>query len=291
MRLFCFFVFLIPQIIFAQAGKEILIYPGDDSNLEMTKKGATPKLYSYQIPNAKPNTPALLIFPGGGYTMHAIDHEGHKIAKWANAHGAHAFVLQYRLGQFDGSGNKHPDMLNDAKRAMRYIRSHAKEWNLNPDLITIMGFSAGGHLASSLATHFDDGIKGDSIDATSCLPNICVLAYPVISMNDKYTHWGSRRFLLGPTPKQKDIDFLSSNLQVRAQTPPTFIFHTSDDKSVPVQNSVNYYLALREMGIPATLHIFEHGPHGVGLAENDPTLVQWKNLLENWLKQWKVFSK
>ncbi len=282
---------ILPTLFFAQAGKELMIYPQKSNNLPMTEKGAVATLYSYRLPNATPNTPALLIFPGGGYTMHAIDHEGHKIAQWANAHGAHAFVLKYRLGKFDGTGNQHPDMLHDAQRALRYIRAHAKAWNINPDLIGIMGFSAGGHLASTLATHFDDGIEGDSIDATSCLPNICVLAYPVITMNDKYTHWGSRRFLLGPTPKQKDLDNLSNNLQVKPQTPPTFIFATSDDKSVPVQNSVLYYLALREMGIPATLHIFEHGNHGVGLAENDQTLSQWKSLLENWLIQWKVFSK
>lgn len=286
-----FLLFLIfPFFIFAQAGKEILIYPGNGSDLKMTEDGAIAKLYSYQLPEAQPKTPALLIFPGGGYTMHAIDHEGHKIAQWANANGAHAFVLKYRLGKFDGTGNQHPNMLNDAKRAIRYIRAHADEWNINPDLIAIMGFSAGGHLASTLATHFDDGIDGDSIDATSCLPNICVLAYPVISMNDEYAHWGSRRFLLGPTPKQKDMDYLSSQLQVRPQTPPTFLFHTSDDKVVPVQNSVHYYLALRQMGIPATLHVFEHGLHGVGLAENDKTLVQWKVLLENWLRAWKVFK-
>lgn len=297
MRILILLLFF-PFSLFAQAGKEIPIYPlssvptplNKDGKEDMREKGASAKLYSYRLPNAQPNTPALLIFPGGGYTMHAIDHEGFKIAQWANAHGAHAFVLKYRLGKFDGSGNKHPDMLHDAQRAIRYIRAHAKEWNVNPDLIAIMGFSAGGHLASTLATHFDDGIEGDSIDATSSLPNICVLAYPVITMNDQYTHWGSRRFLLGPTPAQKDLDYLSSNLQVRAQTPPTFIFATSDDKSVPVQNSVYYYLALRQMGIPATLHIFEHGPHGVGLAENDHTLVQWKHLLENWLVQWKVFA-
>lgn len=294
-----FFLFLFPSFIFAQAGKEIAIYPLSkeiqplvrNGKEDMKEKGAVAKMYSYTLPNAKPNTPVLLIFPGGGYTMHAIDHEGHKIAKWANKHGAHAFVLKYRLGKFDGSGNKHPDMLDDAKRAIKYIRHHAKDWNADPNMIAIMGFSAGGHLASTLSTHFDDGIEGDAIDSTSSLPNICVLAYPVISLNDEYTHWGSRRFLLGPTPKAEDIEFLSSQNHVQPQTPPTFIFSTSDDKSVPVQNSVNYYLALRKMGIPATLHVFEHGPHGVGLAENDTTLVQWKKLLENWLIQWGVFEK
>ena len=235
---------------------------------------------------------AVMICPGGGYTMLAMDHEGEQVAKWFNERGVHAFILKYSLGKFDGSGAKHPDMINDAKRAFRIIRSGALKWNIDPDKIGVMGFSAGGHLAATLCTHFDDGNKlaEDIIERESCLPNFCILAYPVITMEGPDAHWGSRRFLLGPTPSRKDISDLSNEKHVSAITPPTFIFHTGDDASVPVQNSIDYYHALRKYGIPAELHIFEHGRHGVGLVVEDEALGQWQWLLENWLKRWKVIQ-
>ena len=233
---------------------------------------------------------AIIICPGGGYVMRSMRKEGREVAEWYAKRGTHAFVLKYRLGKFDGTGARHPDMLHDLQRAVRYVRFHAAELGVNPDMIGVMGFSAGGHLAAAVSTHFDAGEANatDQVERVSCLPNFAVLAYPVIIMNGPHTHWGSRRFLLGPTPDPKAVEDMSLEHQVKPITPPTFIFHTSDDKSVDVENSVLYYLALRKMGIPAEMHIFQHGPHGVGLAKEDPTLSEWTVLLETWLKNWGV---
>ena len=270
---------------FAQNGEIHYLYPNRDTT-------NAPAIFVNLAPAEIASGAVVMICPGGGYTMLAYSHEGNRVAQWFNERGVHAIILRYSLGKFDGTGHKHPDMLNDAKAGFRMIRSHAEEWGINPDMVGVMGFSAGGHLASTLATHFDDGQvdKDGKVIIPSCLPNFCILGYPVITMNDEFTHWGSRRFLLGPTPRDEDIQNLSNQLQVKPQTPPTFIFHTSDDKSVPVQNSIEYYLALRKMGIPVEMHIFEHGPHGVGLAASDPTLSQWTVLLEDWLRRWKVIG-
>ncbi len=274
------------------------------SVLAYSQKGERMELYNYNNPSkndpalyinmakkVKATGAAILICPGGGYVMEAFDHEGDQIADWFNEHGVHAFILKYSLGKFDGSGSKHPDMMHDVKRAFRIIRANAKKWKIDPNKIGVMGFSAGGHLASTLATHFDDGNpeSDDDIEKMSCLPNFCILAYPVIMMKGEYTHWGSRRFLLGPTPTKSDVDLLSNDEHVSELTPPTFLFATSDDNVVPVQNTIHYYLALRKYGIPCEMHIFEHGKHGVGLAQDDKTLHQWVGLLEDWLVRWKVF--
>jgi acetyl esterase/lipase len=251
-----------------------------------------PCIFPYLMKSEK-QVAGVLIFPGGGYRIHAMDHEGKKVAKWFNDRGVNAFIVKYRLGLFEGNGNLQPTMLNDAIRAMQYIRSNSKQFNIDPAKIGVIGFSAGGHLASLLSVHFEDKFVGrDDLDSTiSAQPDFCILAYPVITMNDKYSHWGSRRFSLGTNPTKYEMDFYSSNYQVKPNTPPTFLFHTSDDKSVPVENSILYYLALREMGIPVEIHILEHGVHGVGLAETDPILMQWTELLETWLRHWGVIKK
>ena len=266
--------------IFAQVGERIQLYEG--------QLGESPSFY-VNLAAGTDVKPTVLIMPGGGYQLLAMDHEGEVVAKWFQERGVNAIILEYSLGKFDGSGSKHPTMLNDAKRAMRILRSNAKRWNIDSNKIAVMGFSAGGHLASTLATHSDSGnsAAADPIEHFSCVPNLCILSYPVIMMDGPYTHWGSRRFLLGPTPNSKDILSLSNENQVNVTTPPTILFHTSDDASVPVQNSVYYYLALRELGIPAEMHIFEHGKHGVGLIVDDFGLSQWESLLENWLVRWK----
>lgn len=278
------FFLLIPFALFGQKSEQIPLY-------ESKPDSTAPSLFVHLAKDNK-NGASVIIIPGGGYAVLAIDHEGNQIANWFNERGVNAFILQYSLGKFDGTGGKHPDMLNDAKRAIRLVRNNSDKWNLNKNHIGVMGFSAGGHLAATLSTHFDDGDKlsMDLIERESSLPNFCILAYPVISMESEYTHWGSRRFLLGPTPSPELVHDLSNEHQVSGITPPTFIFHTSDDKVVPVQNSVHYYLALRKYGIPAEMHIFEHGRHGVGLVTEDPTLKQWSALLEDWLKRWKVIK-
>ena len=285
-RIINFFCYLLLVVnASAQTGEELFLHDGRHAE-------GDPAIF-VNLAKSNPTKAAVLIIPGGGYTMIAMSHEGNKVAEWFNQRGVHAFILRYSLGKFDGSGSKHPDMINDAKRAFRMIRSNAEKWGIDKNKIGVMGFSAGGHLAATLCTHFDNGNKEatDIIEQESCLPNFGILAYPVITMEETFTHWGSRRFLLGPTPSQKDIQNLSNEKQVSGITPPTFIFHTSDDKAVPVQNSLAYYMALRKFGIPVEMHIFEHGNHGVGLVVDDFALKQWSALLENWLMRWKMIDK
>ena len=272
------------SISYLQAQKEMLLYPNRAPAAMGNEDKDKPALFLYF---AKENLTggAVMICPGGGYGHLAMDHEGKQIAEWYNSLGVHAFVLRYRLGNHEGTGYQHPTMLNDAKRGIRTIRTNAKEWGINPDKIGIMGFSAGGHLASTLGTHFDDGDQEaiDPIERASSLPNFMVLGYPVISLNTKYVHAGSRRNLLGATPNSKEVSSLSNETQVSALTPPTFLFHTDEDRAVPPENSVLFYLALREAGIPAELHIYEKGRHGVGFAPDDAILSTWKERLKDWL--------
>jgi acetyl esterase/lipase len=210
-----------------------------------------------------------------------MDKEGYQVAQWLNSIGVSAFVLQYRLGP----RYHHPSELQDAQRAIRLVRSRAAQYGFQPDRIGIMGFSAGGHLASTAGTHFDAGNAraADPIDRAGSRPDFLVLCYPVISFTS-YVHRGSVTFLLGENPDPKLVENLSNELQVTAQTPPAFLFHTDADKTVPVENSVLFYLAMRKAGVPAELHIYEHGNHGVGLAQNDPALSSWPGRLADWLR-------
>ena len=228
------------------------------------------------------NTPAVVVCPGGGYVQLAMNHEGRQVANYLNSLGIAAFVLRYRLGP----RYHHPIELGDAQRAIRTLRSHAADWRLDPSRIGIMGFSAGGHLAMTAATNFDGGVARaqDAVDRFSSRPDFVVLGYPVISMTEAWTHPGSKTNLLGTTPDPALARSLSGELAVIKDTPPTFIFHTNADTAVPAENSVYYYLALRKMGVAAEMHIFEKGPHGVGLANDDPALSEWSKLLANWLR-------
>lgn len=273
--------------------EEFLLYPGGAPGALGDQPKDKPSLTFYPAPAAKATGAAVMICPGGGYAMLALDHEGKQIAEWYNEQGLHAFVLKYRLGSRGGTSYRHPTMLNDAKRGFRMIRSRAVEWGVNPDQIGVMGFSAGGHLASTLATHFDDGDPRaeDPIERVSCLPSFLVLGYPVISLNTEYAHAGSRHFLLGPTPNIAEVDSLSNETQVTALTPPTFLFHTDEDSGVPPENSVLFYLALRRAGVPAEMHIYERGKHGVGFAPDDPVLSTWKERLRDWLKNRGVLGE
>jgi acetyl esterase/lipase len=211
-----------------------------------------------------------------------MDKEGEQVAAWLNSLGVTAFVLKYRLGP----SYHHPIELGDAQRAIRTVRFRAAEYRVDPARIGIMGFSAGGHLASTAGTHFDAGIPGaaDPIDRIGSRPDFLVLCYPVISLHDPYAHVGSRVMLLGNAPDPTLVDNLSNESQVTAETPPTFLFHTANDRTVPVENSVNFFLALRKAGVPAEMHIYESGPHGVGLAATDATLSSWPARLEAWLR-------
>lgn len=240
-----------------------------------------PSVQLYQPRTDRASGAAIIVCPGGGYRALA-PHEGHDVAVWLNSIGVTAVVLKYRLGP----KYQHPVMMQDALRAIRFTRSKAAEWKIDPSRVGIMGFSAGGHLASTVATHFDTGNLNarDPIDRLSSRPDVAILCYPVITMTDPFAHKGSRQNLLGENPSQLLIDLMSNEKQVTEWTPPTFLFHTADDASVPVENSMMFASALRQKKVPHELHVYEHGRHGVGLAPNDPTLGTWPKLLENWLR-------
>jgi acetyl esterase/lipase len=225
---------------------------------------------------------AVIVAPGGGYSALAMDHEGRQVASWFNAMGISAFVLKYRLGP----RYHHPIELGDAQRAIRFVRSRAQEFGVPIDRIGMMGFSAGGHLTSTAGTHFDAGKPdaADPVDRVSSRPDFLILGYPVISFDPAIAHAGSVRNLLGDKPDPTLIADLSNELRVTSETPPTFLFHTTSDPGVPVENSVRFYLALVKAKVPAEMHLFANGPHGVGLALGDPELSLWPTLLTNWLR-------
>jgi acetyl esterase/lipase len=197
--------------------------------------------------------------------------------------GISGFVLKYRLGP----KYHHPVELEDAQRAIRLVRSRAAQWNLDPKRIGILGFSAGGHLASTAATHFDSGSASalDPIDRAGSRPDLAILVYPVISMQEPYAHVASRTNLLGADPDHELEKSLSNDLQVTPNTPPCFVVHTADDHTVPVENSLLFVMACRKNGVPVELHVFEHGPHGFGLGSGDPTLSTWPDLAAQWLRR------
>jgi acetyl esterase/lipase len=232
---------------------------------------------------------AVIVAPGGGYSVLAANHEGRQVANWLNAAGITAFVLKYRLGP----RYHHPIELGDAQRAIRLVRAHAAEYGVRPDHIGMIGFSAGGHLTSTVETHFDSGSPkaSDPIDRASSRPDFAILGYPVISFTAPYSHRGSAEELLGDSPDPKLLENLSNDTQVTPQTPPTFLLSTSEDTVVPVENSVAFYLALHKAHVPAELHIFQKGPHGVGLDLGDPALGAWPTLLINWLRGLRLLEK
>jgi acetyl esterase/lipase len=248
-----------------------------------------PTLTIYLPVNPSESGTAVIVAPGGSYGMLASNHEGRQVANWLNAFGVTAFVLKYRLGP----RYHHPIELGDAQRAIRLVRSRAKEFGFLTDRIGMMGFSAGGHLASTAGTHFDGGNPGasDPIDRVSCRPDFLVLAYPVISLTAPYTHQGSATNLLGENADANLRAELSNELHVIPQTPPTFLFSTTTDTVVPPENTVAFYLALRKAGVAAEMHVFENGPHGVGLDLSDPVIGQWPVLLANWLRARGLLAK
>lgn len=257
-----------------------LLWPGGAPGALGETDADKPSLAIY-LPE-KANGMGVLVCPGGGYGHLAMDHEGKQIAEWLNAHGVAAFVLKYRLGP----KYRHPIELGDAKRALRLVRANAAEFHVSPDRIGAWGFSAGGHLVSTLGTHFDAGdpAAADPIERASSRPSFLILAYPVVTMLDPYTHKGSRTNLLGESPDPALVQALSNETQVTKDTPPAFLFHTNADNAVPVENSVHFYLALRKAGVPAEMHIYLLGRHGVGLAQSDPVLSSWPDRLAAWLK-------
>ena len=237
----------------------------------------------------KPNGAAVVICPGGGYGGLAMDHEGTQVAEYFNKLGVHAFVLEYRIAKGDRKGPLgHAPML-DVNRAIRVVRSKAKDLEIDAKRIGLMGFSAGGHLASTGGTHFDDGLlkdRADDIDANGCRPDFLILCYPVITMEPGVTHGGTRMNLLGKEPDAKDVEYFSNEKRVTKETPPTFIFHTDEDTAVLPENAIRFYAALKKAKVPAELHIYEKGPHGVGInpkTKSEGTNA-WRDRLTDWLK-------
>ncbi|MGB5435340.1 MAG: alpha/beta hydrolase [Maribacter sp.] len=228
---------------------------------------------------------AVVIFPGGGYRILAYDWEGTDIAKFLNGKGIAGIVVKYRLPSDASQTDKHNVPLIDAQRALRMVRSKAVDYHIDPNKIGIIGFSAGGHLASTLGTHFNEKVYEpiDEVDTVSARPDFMVLGYPVITFSDK-THQGSRMFLLGDYPKSELVEHFSNERQVTENTPPTFIFHATDDGAVPVENSLMFYKALKDKGVSATMHIYPKGGHGFSLARKDKHLRGWTERMFEWME-------
>jgi len=239
------------------------------------------------LPNASRATgEAVLICPGGGYRILAWDWEGENVARMFNSHGIAAVVLKYRLPSQVSQTEPTKVPLCDAQRAMRMVRHYAKDWGISQDKIGVMGFSAGGHLASTLSTHYDKGdlSNADPIERQHCRPDFSILMYGVITMDEETTHAGSRRSLLGDNPSDELVEYYSSEKQVDEQTPPAILIHSTDDRGVPVENSLGYYMALKEHEVKAEMHIYPYGGHGFGLADDRGHLGTWPDRVVDWIK-------
>lgn len=278
--------FLAAGLALAEPQAPIVLWPGGAPGALGKDEKDIPTITPYLPDPAKATGAAMVICPGGGYGGLA-GHEGNDYALFLNQHGVTAFVLKYRLGP---GGYRHPSMLLDAARAVRTVRARADEWKLDPKRVGIMGSSAGGHLASTLVTHFDNGDPNasDSIEKQSSRPDLGVLCYPVITMGE-HTHQGSRNNLLGPNPSPELIKLLSNEQQITKDTPPCFIWHTWEDKGVKIENALSFAAALQRAGVPFDLHVYEKGGHGIGLKDKPPFANPhpWSRDLVFWLKERK----
>ena len=265
----------IPNAIQSETYQEVY-----EPKIGRVRKVKTPTLTIFAP--EKPNGTAVVICPGGGYSNLSIKSEGTDVAIWLNSLGITAFVLKYRLPNDTIMQQKSIAPLQDAQEAIRYVRRNAQKWQLNSDKIGIMGFSAGGHLAASLSTRFDEKIY-EITDQISAKPNFSILIYPVISMREDITHKGSRNKLLGISPSMEQLKLFSTDEQVNAQTPPTFLIHAIDDKGVPVENSMQYFTALKKHQVLSEIHLYQSGGHGFGLGKTGPSLL-WPQQCAAWLQ-------
>ncbi|MEE9429565.1 MAG: alpha/beta hydrolase [Melioribacteraceae bacterium] len=257
----------------------------NDNGMEVVRLVQKPNIKVYLPAKKNANGKAVVICPGGGYHVQVTDWEGSDIAKYFNSKGIAAIVLKYRLPFSKSNITPHKSPLLDAKRAMRLVRHNAKEWNINKNEIGIMGFSAGGHLASTLGTHFDYGIKDskDEIDSISSRPDFMILMYAVVTFKKEFGHIGSKNALFGDNENATLVEYYSNELQVSEDTPPTILIHSTDDKAVPVKNSLVFYEALVEKGVNAEMHIYPYGGHGFSLAIGKGYLQTWTDRVFDWL--------
>ncbi len=274
----------------ATAAKTELLWPEGAPGANGTEAKDKPTLIIHLPAKDKATGCAIVVCPGGGYGGLAMDHEGKQIAAWLNGHGIAAFICDYR---HRGKGYGHPAPLQDAQRAIRTVRARSKEFDVNPERIGILGFSAGGHLTSTALTHFDagDSAAKDPVQQASCRPDFGVLCYPVIAFEQPFTHRGSQKNLLGENADPELVKSLSNELQVTKETPPTFLWHTFEDTGVPPENSIVFYQAMLKNKVPGELHIFEKGRHGVGLGKGIPGTEQWSELCIAWIQGRGLLAK
>ncbi len=268
-------------------GNNECLQPEETFNGKSVQFVSVPTLTIY-LPDKDLNTgAAIVICPGGGYAMEAMDHEGYQYAEYLQSKGIAGIVLKYRLPY-----GHHEIPLIDAQYALRTVRYNATEWGINPEKIGISGFSAGGHLASTAATHFDYGIREtvDPVEKVSCRPDFAVLVYPVITFNELWGHMGSRENLIGKNHDLRLIRYYSNELQVTAETPPSLLILADDDKGVPPRNSIEFFSALKEKGVAAELHIFREGGHGFGMKKSGKPHDQWPQMLIDWMKAEKILK-
>ncbi len=269
--------------------KEIPLWPDGAPGALGKESADVPTLTIFRADPAKATGASVVICPGGGYGFLAVDHEGKEVAQWLNSLGITGVMLKYRLAP----KYHHPAMMNDVNRAIRTVRARASEWGLDPKKVAVLGFSAGGHLASTAGTHYDAG-KPDSADPSERVgsrPDRMILVYPVIALATPFGHSGSKKNLLGDNPPKELLESLSNETQVTSDTPPTFLAHTNADAGVPAENSLMFALALRKAKVPVELHLFEKGTHGLGLGSGwgeriapEPSFQAWPGLCATWLK-------
>jgi acetyl esterase/lipase len=265
------------------AGKTILLWPAGAPGALGDEDVDKPSLTVFLPVIANATKTGVVVAPGGSYQHLAMEKEGYAVARWLNERGVAAFVLTYRLGP----KYHYPVELEDAQRAIRTVRAHAAEYGVATNQIGMWGFSAGGHLTATAGTKFDSGKAdaSDPIEQQGSRPDFLILGYPVITFEEPYLHRGSLKYLLGDSPDPTLVDLLSAETQVTKETPPTFLFATTDDKTVPVMNSVMFYAALVKAGVPAEMHLFQHGAHGAGLAVGNPQLSVWPDLVAKWMRE------